>query len=119
MTARPASPTLSLRRYGVDEASDLHDFHQVVLGVAGELVMSVDGVAERIDGRHAWLIPAGARHDYAGLGPNRQLVLDLPVASLAVPERLFARGRTIAVAPALDALVRGRAPRPRPGPGRP
>ncbi|WP_414439879.1 helix-turn-helix domain-containing protein [Burkholderia sp. 22PA0106] len=105
MTARPIAPSLSLRRYGVDEASDMHDFHQVVLGVAGEMVMSVDGVAERVDGRHAWLIPAGARHDYAGLGPNRQLVLDLPVASLAVPERLFARGRPIAVAPALDALV--------------
>ncbi len=105
MTATPLHPSISLRRYGVVEASDVHDFHQVVLGVEGEMVMSVDGVAERIDGAHAWLIPAGERHDYAGLGPNRQLVLDLPVGSLAVPERVFARGRPFAVAPAFGALV--------------
>ncbi|ACR31983.1 AraC family transcriptional regulator [Burkholderia glumae] len=106
MLAPPAAgPSVSLRRYGVAEASDLHDFHQVVLGVDGEMVMAVDGVAERIDGRRAWLIPAGTRHDYAGLGPNRQLVLDLPVASLAVPERWFERARPFALAPALGALV--------------
>lgn len=100
-----AGPSVSLRRYGVAEASDVHDFHQVVLGVDGTMVMAVDGVAERIDGRRAWLIPAGARHDYAGLGPNRQLVLDLPVASVAVPERLFERARPFVLGPALGALV--------------
>ncbi|BCQ57094.1 AraC family transcriptional regulator [Burkholderia gladioli] len=105
MTTRPAAPSISLRAYERAEASDVHDFHQVVLGVDGQMLMSIDGVAERIDGRHAWLIPAGARHDYAGLGPNHQLVLDLPIASLAVPERLFERGRPFAVAPALGSLV--------------
>ncbi|PRD76098.1 AraC family transcriptional regulator [Burkholderia multivorans] len=102
---RIASPAVSLRRYDACEASDVHDFHQIVLGVDGAMVMAVDGVGRRIDRHAAWLIPAGARHDYAGLGDNRQLVLDLPAASLAVPQRLFDRARAVAIDPSLSALV--------------
>jgi AraC-like DNA-binding protein len=99
------APNVSLRRYGTIEASDVHDFHQVVLGLDGAMVMAVDGVAQQIDSGSAWLIPAGARHDYAGVGENRQLVLDLPAASLAVPERLFERARAVTVDASLTALV--------------
>ncbi|HZZ11410.1 MAG TPA: AraC family transcriptional regulator [Paraburkholderia sp.] len=98
-------PSVSLRRYGAIEASDVHDFHQVVLGLDGAMVMSVDGVAQQIDAGSAWLIPAGARHNYAGVGENRQLVLDLPAASLAVPERLFDRARAVTVNASLTQLV--------------
>jgi AraC-like DNA-binding protein len=94
-----------LRRYGALEASDVHDFHQVVLGLDGTMVMAVDGVAHEIDAGSAWLIPAGARHEYAGLGENRQLVLDLPSASLAVPQRLFDRARAVMVDASLRQLV--------------
>ncbi|CAB3789837.1 AraC family transcriptional regulator [Paraburkholderia caffeinilytica] len=100
-----AAPSVSLRRYGAIEASDVHDFHQVVLGLDGAMVMAVDGVAHQIDAGSAWLIPAGARHDYAGIGENRQLVLDLPAASLAVPERLFDRARAVTVDASLTQLV--------------
>jgi AraC-like DNA-binding protein len=103
--ARIPSPAIALRRYDAGEASDVHDFHQVVLGVDGAMVMAVDGVGQRIDRHAAWLIPAGARHDYAGLGDNRQLVIDLPAASLAVPQRLFDRARAVAIDPSLTALV--------------
>src|SRR5579864_449787 len=99
------APCVSLRRYGTIEASDVHDFHQVVLGLDGAMVMAVDGIARRIDAGSAWLIPAGARHDYAGVGENRQLVLDLPAASLAVPERLFDRARAVTVDGSLTQLV--------------
>ncbi|AOJ77780.1 AraC family transcriptional regulator [Burkholderia ubonensis] len=102
---RVASPTLALRRYDASEASDMHDFHQVVLGVDGAMVMAVDGVGQRIDRHAAWLIPAGSRHDYAGLGDNRQLVLDLPASSLAVPRRLFDGARAVSIDPGLTALV--------------
>lgn len=102
---RLAAPSLSLRRYGAVQASDVHDFHQIVLGVDGAMTMTVDGVDERIDRRCAWLIPAGTRHDYAGLADNSQLVLDLPPGSLAVPERLFERARTMAIDPGLTTLV--------------
>ncbi|KVE36995.1 AraC family transcriptional regulator [Burkholderia sp. BDU5] len=103
--ARLASPTLSLRRYSAMQESDVHDFHQIVLGVDGSMTMTVDGADERIDCRSAWLIPAGSRHEYAGLGNNSQLVLDLPLGSLAVPERLFERAKTTPIDPSLTTLV--------------
>jgi len=103
--AAVTAPSVSLRRFGAAQASDVHDFHQVVLGLDGAMVMAVDGVAQRIDARCAWLIPAGARHDYAGLGENRQLVLDLPAATLAVPERLFDRARAVIVDAPFTELV--------------
>ncbi|MGU7772849.1 helix-turn-helix domain-containing protein [Burkholderia sp. MR1-5-21] len=102
---RIPSPAIALRRYDASEASDVHDFHQVVLGVDGAMVMEVDGVGQRIDRHGAWLIPAGSRHDYAGLGDNRQLVLDLPAASLAVPQRMFDTSRAVAIDADLAALV--------------
>lgn len=99
------APTVSLRCFGALGASDVHDFHQVVLGLDGAMVMAVNGVEHRIGARSAWLVPAGARHDYAGVGENRHLVLDLPIASLAVPARLFDRARTVTVAASLTQLV--------------
>jgi AraC-like DNA-binding protein len=100
------APGVELRRYGAIEETDLHDFHQIVLGLDGSMEMTVDGQGERIDCSAAWLIPAGARHDYMGVGDNRQLVLDLPAASLAVPARLFDTARAVRVDPALTQLVR-------------
>jgi len=99
------TPNVSLRRYGAVEASDVHDFDQVVLGLDGSMVMAVDGVAREIDSTLAWLIPAGARHDYSGVGENRQLVLDLPAASLAVPRRLFDKARAVKIDSSLTQLV--------------
>ncbi|MGF6536530.1 AraC-like DNA-binding protein [Paraburkholderia sp. GAS206C] len=103
--AAVTAPSVSLRRYGAIEATDLHDFHQVVLGLDGAMVMTVDGIGQQIDSGSAWLIPAGAQHDYAGIGENRQLVLDLPAASMAVPERLFDRARAVSVDASLRQLV--------------
>ncbi|MEM5434245.1 AraC family transcriptional regulator [Paraburkholderia diazotrophica] len=99
------APSVSLRRYGAVEASDVHDFHQIVLGLDGSMVMAVDGVAREIDCTSAWLIPAGSRHDYAGVGENRQLVLDLPASSVAVPQRLFDKARAVAINASLTQLV--------------
>jgi AraC-like DNA-binding protein len=105
------TPGVALRRYGADEATDLHDFHQIVLGFDGAMQMSVDGVGACIDFRSAWLVPAGARHDYAGIGENRQLVVDLPAASLAVPERLFDAPRAVRIDRSFTELVRAIAAR--------
>jgi AraC-like DNA-binding protein len=100
------APGVELRRYGEDESTDLHDFHQIVLGFDGAMEMTVDGIGACIDFRSAWLVPAGARHDYAGIGENRQLVLDLPAASLAVPARLFDAPRAVPIDRTFTELVR-------------
>ena len=106
-----ASPALSLRRYGAVSACDVHGFHQLVLGVDGAMEMAVDGVGHRIDARHAWLVPAGSRHEYSGIGRNRQLVLDVPCASLALPERLFSRALPLTMSDALAGVVHDAASR--------
>ncbi|WP_118181512.1 helix-turn-helix domain-containing protein [Paraburkholderia phosphatilytica] len=103
--ATVTAPTVTLRHFSDVEAWDVHDFHQVVLGLDGEMVMSVNGLGQRIDRASAWLVPAGSRHDYAGIGENRQLVLDLPGTSLAVPRRLFDRARPVDLDARLTQLV--------------
>ncbi|SAL02700.1 AraC family transcriptional regulator [Caballeronia ptereochthonis] len=105
MSALLPRPAVSLRRYDATQASDVHDFHQIVLGLDGSMEMAVDGNGARIDHSGAWIIPAGARHDYWADGDNRQLVLDLPAASIAVPERFFERARPIAIDPRVTRLV--------------
>ena len=97
MSAPLHRPAVSLRRYEATQASDVHDFHQIVLGLDGSMEMAVDGNGARIDCSGAWIIPAGARHDYWADGDNRQLVIDLPATSVAVPERYFERARAVAI----------------------
>lgn len=58
-----------------------------MLGFDGAMGMAVDGRESHIDRHRAWIIPAHARHEYWAEGVNRQLVLDLPATSVAVPER--------------------------------
>lgn len=96
------------------EDSDVHDFHQVVFGFDGQMAMSVAGRESLLDAGYGMLIPAGARHDYRGVVvQNRQLVLDLPVSSLAVPQRLFERATTVALAPSLQRTIAALAADPR------
>jgi AraC-like DNA-binding protein len=98
-------PSVTLRRYQAVSATDLHDFHQIVLGFDGAMGMAVDGLEASIDARRAWIIPAGASHDYWAEGENRQLVLDLPAASVAVPRRFFDTARTVELDSGMTQLV--------------
>jgi AraC-like DNA-binding protein len=99
------APSVTLRRYDAIEAVDVHDFHQIVFGVDGVMEMSVEGIGARLGAGSAWLIPAGAQHAYAGCGLNRQLVLDLPGGTLAVPEQLFEQPRVLRLDARLAQLV--------------
>ncbi|SAL69953.1 AraC family transcriptional regulator [Caballeronia peredens] len=105
MSALLSRPAVSLRRYEATQASEMHDFHQIVLGMDGSMEMAVDGNGARIDRGGAWIIPAGACHAYWADGDNRQLVLDLPATSIAMPERFFERARAIAIDPRMTRLV--------------
>ncbi|MDR5776034.1 MULTISPECIES: AraC family transcriptional regulator [unclassified Caballeronia] len=105
MNAPVHRPGISLRRYEAVQATDEHDFHQIVLGFDGAMGMAVDGRESHIDRHRAWIIPAHARHEYWAEGVNRQLVLDLPATSVAVPERFFERARTVDLDSAMTQLV--------------
>lgn len=77
-TAAPA--VLEVRHYEPLQNSDLHEHHQVVIGLAGRMEIALPGSAGEITARRGCVIPASVRHDYRGERRNSQLVLDLPVS---------------------------------------
>ncbi|MBN4665012.1 helix-turn-helix transcriptional regulator [Pandoraea nosoerga] len=106
-----SAPILELREYCPTENSDTHDFHQVVIGLSGRMAISLDGDAARygrVGARNGVVIPAGMRHDYRGDGPNRQVVLDVPVrlAALTGAARAFACEAFFSLDASLLALAR-------------
>jgi AraC-like DNA-binding protein len=85
-----ASPTVAVRSYDGVAASDSHSaYHQIVLGIDGGMEMAVGNLAALVDVTLGMVVPAGERHDYLGVGLNRQLVIDVPVDALTLPPRLF------------------------------
>lgn len=100
-----ADPNVDTRCYAAEPAGHAHDFHQVVLGGDGGTELELDGHLHRVDAGAGLLIPAGTRHDYRGLdAANRQLVVDLPADSVALPASLFRRPRAFVI----DAPLRRR-----------
>jgi AraC-like DNA-binding protein len=79
---------LDLRSYDRDTRRHQHDYHQLVLPVAGELQMQI-GVREgRVHRRQAAIIGAGEDHAFAGAADNRFIVADIPVALAPLLQRL-------------------------------
>ena len=79
----PSSPVdLAIRSYGATmDAADRHDFAQLVLPLAGEVLLDIDGRAGRLDPLHgafvapqAWHAQAGAQGNPHG---NRSLIVDI------------------------------------------
>jgi AraC-like DNA-binding protein len=73
---------LSLRSYGEHMVSHVHDFHQIVLPVAGVLDQRIGAVEGAISTRRFAVIGPGVPHAFRASGPNRFVVLDAdkPVA---------------------------------------
>jgi AraC-like DNA-binding protein len=91
-----ASPMLAVRSYDDIAASDSHGaYHQIVLGIDGAMELAVDGLAAVVDATLGMVVPAGERHDYLGVGFNRQLVIDVPVDALTLPRQLFEQASLI------------------------
>ena len=92
---RPFRPAQrSLRRYGAIEASDVHDFHQIVLGLDGEMVWR--SMASRGRSTPA---PRGSFRPVRGTirGRRREPATGarFAVRVACVPERLFEAARAI------------------------
>jgi AraC-like DNA-binding protein len=87
------SVDLHLRSYGQPGQPDRHDYAQLVLPLSGALLLDIEGRQGRLDPLHAGFVAPGAWHAQRGETPNRSLILDVDLASLAPTggERLFER----------------------------
>ncbi|MDH4871788.1 AraC family transcriptional regulator [Pseudomonas sp. BN515] len=54
-----------------------HDHHQLVMSLAGRAEFEVDGRGGEVCRMRACLVPGDAGHEFAGVGENRMLILDL------------------------------------------
>lgn len=64
-----------------------HDYHQLVLSLSGRAEFEVDGCGGEVCRMRACLVPGDAEHQFAGMGDNRMLILDLDERDTA-PEDL-------------------------------
>ena len=88
---------VSLRSYGGEVLRHAHDFHQVVLPVAGVLEMTVGRMRGRVHEAGGVLVAGGVEHGFRASDGNRFVVLDLSAAGRAgVPDALV---RQAAAAP--------------------
>lgn len=71
---------LDLRSYHPDSCSHQHDYHQLVLPLAGCLEMEIDRDDGEVSAQQAAIIPAGTQHCFASQGDNCFIVADVPVA---------------------------------------
>ncbi|AYC33905.1 AraC family transcriptional regulator [Pseudomonas cavernae] len=54
-----------------------HDHHQLVMSLAGRAEFEVNGRGGEVCRMRACLVPGDAEHQFAGIGDNRMLILDL------------------------------------------
>ncbi|WP_293268483.1 AraC family transcriptional regulator [Neptunomonas sp.] len=80
--------TLDLRSYSLETKSHQHDYHQLVLPVAGNLVMSIENKEGKVFPKQAAVICAGNNHEFAASGLNTFVVADVPTALAPQLERL-------------------------------
>ena len=68
---------LHLRSYGPQPLGDRHAFAQIVLPVAGEVELDIEGRGRRLDLLHAAVVAPGAWHTQWGEAGNHSFILDL------------------------------------------
>lgn len=76
------SVDLAIRSYGAT-SSDRHDFAQLVLPLAGEVLIDIEGRAGRLDPLRGAFVPPGAWHAQSGAHGNRSLIVDIARNALA------------------------------------
>ncbi|WP_373888749.1 helix-turn-helix domain-containing protein [Massilia sp. ZL223] len=68
---------LHLRSYGPQPLGDRHSFAQIVLPVAGEVDLEIEGRGRTLDLLHAAVVAPGAWHTQWGEAGNQSFILDL------------------------------------------
>ncbi|SHE28574.1 Helix-turn-helix domain-containing protein [Modicisalibacter ilicicola DSM 19980] len=61
-----------------------HAYHQIVVSLDGHAEFEIEGLGGRIAPLNGCVVPADHVHYYEGIGPNRQLIFDLPDDAPAV-----------------------------------
>lgn len=87
---------LAARLMRLDDQAHVHahDHHQLVLSLAGRAEFEVGGRGGEVCRMRACLVPGDAAHEFAGMGDNRMLILDLdeqgtPAEDLSLLAELF------------------------------
>lgn len=70
--------SIHIRSYGHEGHQHSHDYHQLVLPLAGTLSLSMAHLEDEVAHQRAAIIPAGERHGYYARDENRFLVADVP-----------------------------------------
>lgn len=79
----PVSPlSLHQRSYGALNDPDRHTYAQLVLPLAGEVRLDIEGKAGRLDPLHGALVAPGAWHAQCSTVSNRSLILDVDAATM-------------------------------------
>ncbi|QBE63177.1 helix-turn-helix transcriptional regulator [Pseudoduganella lutea] len=73
-----------LRSYGAQREADRHAFAQLVLPVAGVVLLDIEGSEGRLDPLHGALVAPGAWHAQCGDGANQSIVVDIDADSEAL-----------------------------------
>ena len=93
-----------LMRLDAQPNEHAHDYHQLVLSLEGRASFDVSGRGGEVCRMRACLVPGDAAHEFAGMGDNQMLIVDLDeldhgAEDLELLKRLFDVPRF----PALDA----------------
>ncbi|WP_308365772.1 MULTISPECIES: AraC family transcriptional regulator [unclassified Microbulbifer] len=84
-----SSPLIDLRSYDRETRRHHHDYHQLVLPLAGSLLTSIGGCEGRVSEAQGALISAGEDHAFAATSDdNCFIVADIPFALAPELERL-------------------------------
>lgn len=82
----------------------VHDHHQLVMCLSGRAEFAIGGAGGEVCRMRACLVPGEIDHEFAGLGDNRLLIVDLDEAGAAEQDRdLLARLFDVPRYPTLDA----------------
>lgn len=108
LSRMPAIPpfTLNLRSYGLRAEEHRHDHAQLVLPLAGRLLLDIGGRERLVGQGQAAFVETGMRHTQVAQTPNHALILDLDARQMPLPllDRLAAQPYQ-AIAPAAWRLV--------------
>ena len=80
--------TLDLRSYSHEAKSHQHDYHQLVLPIAGHLAMNIGHQEGLASPQQAAIVCAGQNHEFAASDLNSFVVADVPAALAPELEKL-------------------------------